>query len=227
MTPVHSPHDIRAVIFDLDGTLYHMKWFMRPLLFLRLFPNSRFLPLYMKVRKDFAGMDMQSGDTLMTALSESLGRQIRRSGEDARRWIEKAFYPAFIRIMPLMWSPAREITATVDTLSQRSIPCAVLSDFAMVPQRLCALGIDPRSFRIINSSETEGALKPHPRPFRRIAEKLELPPRHILVIGDRRDTDGEAAAAAGMNFLQITHSRRQERSIPRWSHIRAVLQDLR
>lgn len=218
---------IRAVVFDLDGTLYHMRWFMRPLFFLWLFPNGLNLPRYMKVRKHFAGKDMNSGHALMEALCQSLGREINRPASEARNWIEAAFYPAFVRMMSLMWSPGPDISTTVRTLARRGIECAVLSDYAMVPERLTALGIDTGVFRLTSSSETEGALKPHPRPFLSIAEKLAVDPQQVLVVGDRADTDGAAAKAAGMSFLQIAHRRKRGSMLPQWPEVRGNLLDLR
>jgi FMN phosphatase YigB (HAD superfamily) len=200
---------------------------MRPLFFLWLFPNGLNLPRYMKVRERFAGKDLGSGSVLMQALSNDLSRAINRSASEARRWIESAFYPTFVRMMSFMWSPGQDITGTVGSLSRQGIQCAVLSDYAMVPQRLAGLGIDPAVFELTASSETEGALKPHPRPFLGIAEKMAVDPRNVLVVGDRVDTDGEAAAAAGMPFLQIAHRPPPHSMVAGWPEIRGRLLDLR
>ena len=67
---------VRGVVFDLDGTLYGMPWYMKPLLFASLVPHGMRLPAYMRVRAEHAGRDHGTGSALMTAMCADLGRRI-------------------------------------------------------------------------------------------------------------------------------------------------------
>jgi HAD superfamily hydrolase (TIGR01549 family) len=100
---------------------------------------------------------------------------------------------------------SRPVATILESLNNAGIKLAVLSDYAQVEERLDGLGIAPSYFDLITSSETAGALKPSPKPFLDIASKWGISPDKILVVGDRNDTDGEAARAAGMKFLKVNN----------------------
>jgi FMN phosphatase YigB (HAD superfamily) len=220
--------DIKGILFDLDGTLYRMKWYMRPLLTLKLFPRSLLLPRYMNVRKIFAGRDMKTGDALMRAMALQLAGTVRNADPDLMlSWIQNDFYPAFNAIMPRFRGARPGLDETLLSLKQKGYKLAVLSDFAHVKERLTGLDINPVLFDVILSSETEGALKPHIRPFLTIAQSLHMHPADILVIGDRKDTDQAAALACGMYFMHITDKKRVPSHSYPWRSIREHLNSLK
>lgn len=220
--------DIKGIIFDLDGTLYRMKWYMRPLLTLKLFPQSMLLPRYLNVRKIFAGRDMKTGDALMRAMAFQLaGTGKNADPELMLAWIQNNFYPAFNAVMPRLRGARPGLDEALLSLKQKGYKLAVLSDFAHVKERLTGLAINPDLFDAVLSSETEGALKPHIRPFLTIARSLNLPPADILVIGDRKDTDGAAASECGMYFMHITDKKKVPSHTYPWSSIREHLNSLK
>jgi FMN phosphatase YigB (HAD superfamily) len=218
--------EIRAIIFDLDGTLYHMRWFMRPLLFAALLPRGGWLPAYMRVRKRFMGREMGRGELLLDAMGGELGAVVGVEGAVARAWIEQRFYPAFVRSLRLMRGKRPGLADELVELRRGGIRTAVLSDFARVSERLSALAISPALFDVVVSTEEHGALKPHVRPFCALAEQWQLHPSQVLVVGDRDDTDGEAARLAGMHFLQITDRSRAPSGQYRWLAILQALDTL-
>lgn len=224
-----SLHDavIRGVIFDLDGTLYHMKWFMGPMLALMLFPHSIRLQRYMRVRKHFAGKEMLSEEKLLWAIAEKLsGKHTKENGEKIVAWIRQRFYPAFENVMPLLQGSRPGLVEVLCYLKDRDIKIAVLSDFAHIKERLRGLNLQCDLFDIIKSSESCGALKPHPRPFLEIADAWNVAPANVLVIGDRHDTDGIAAENAQMHFLQITDKKKRELNPYLWYHVKEFLGSL-
>lgn len=77
----------------------------------------------------------------------------------------------------------------------------VLSDFDPA-HKLASLGLLD-CFDAIYSGERLGYLKPSPEPFRRILRDLDLRPESLLHIGDRPETDGAGAAAAGCRVLVL------------------------
>ncbi len=192
-----------GVIFDLDGTLYRMSWILRPLLTLKVFPHILRLPRFMKIRGSFAGKEMGSRVELLDAISESLSRIEKISAQQAKIWILDTFYPAFVSTMPFFRNSRPDTDMVLSRLHEAGVKLAVLSDYDSVKDRLDGLGIQHSLFHTITSSEASGALKPSPKPLLEIASQWQLSPEQILVVGDRDDTDGEAARAAGMSFLRI------------------------
>jgi FMN phosphatase YigB (HAD superfamily) len=221
--------DVKGIVFDLDGTLYRMRWFMRPILFAFLFPQSRRLPRFLKVRGRFAGIDLGSREALLDAVAAGLAEQENVLPGDCVRWMLDKFYPAFIATMRFQRSDRPRLVDTLRSLKSRGTRLAVLSDYHSVAERLEKLRIPLELFDTITSCEAAGALKPAARPFLEIAAAWNLAPSSILVVGDRDDTDGEAARRAGMQFLQVGDGKHlrpagQARS---WSEVREMLLGIR
>lgn len=196
-----SDTQIKAVIFDLDGTLYFMHPIYRPIFALFCFPNILHLPNYMKVRKHFQGVDLGSGQALHDALCHDFEKGY--GVKDADQWIRGTFGKAFLKTLRFMRNRTTEVKQVIDHLRAQGIKVALFSDFGMVHERLKVLGINHEHFDVIVSSEDIGALKPAPRTFMTVADALGEKPENILAVGDRDDTDGEAAKATGIAFLPV------------------------
>lgn len=215
---------IKGIVFDLDGTLYRMTWYFRPILTLLLVPRIMRLPLYMKIRKRYMGEDKRSAAALLAALATDMA-----AGSGAKdkmmilTWIRGHFYPAFERAMPFVRGTRPGLETMLATLRQRGIRLAVLSDFSRVAQRLKALGIDPALFDILASTEDAGCLKPCPRPLLAITEQWGLSSDEVLVVGDREDTDGALASLARMPFLRISDLRTTPDGAYSWQAVRERL----
>lgn len=199
-----DPSSVRGVIFDLDGTLYRMRRFMRPLLFLRLFPRSLWLPHLIRERSRFAGKDLGSRDRFLEQLCRALAVRERTTPETVDTWIHNRFYPSFTGMMSLQRTGRPGLLETLHHLKNGGIQTAVLSDYHSVQERLAGLRIPVSLFDTVTSCEFFGALKPAPRPFLEIAGRWNEACASILVVGDRTDTDGEAARHAGMQFLLLS-----------------------
>jgi FMN phosphatase YigB (HAD superfamily) len=214
---------IRGIIFDLDGTLYVLRWFMKPLIFFRLFPGSMRLPRFLAIREKFAGRDMGTQEGLLAAIGDEFARTEKMSPVAARQWIVDSFYPSFVAIMRFFRFSRPSLRRLLAGLRTKGIRLAVLSDYGCVKERLEKLRLSPALFDTVSSCEAAGALKPHPRPFIAIAEKWGMEPGHILVIGDREDTDGRAAKNAGMQFVRVSDELRVSPGALRWGTISRML----
>lgn len=217
-----SMRNIRGIIFDLDGTLYQMRWYMRPFLASKLVPHLFRLPHFLKERKRFAGVQMGSRENLLNSIALAVSKKEKCSPEEIYNWILKSFYPAFISIMPFLKNSRPGIEETMTSLRKGGLKLGVLSDYDHVSKRLEHLQIDPSLFDITSSSEASGALKPCTQPFLDIADQWNIGPEKILVIGDRDDTDGQAARDAGMQFIQITDSAKKTDAL-RWNELKSRL----
>ena len=224
---VQNKADINGIIFDLDGTLYRMRWYLRPILIWNLFPNSLRLPRFLKIRGSFSGLEMHSGKKLMDAICDKLAEAEKCSTIEIRKWILEKFYPSFVSSMRYFSNSRPAINETLAHIKKNGYKLAVLSDYSQVYERLKLLNIEPSYFDSFSSSESSGALKPSSRPFLEIAEKWNLTPEKILVIGDRDDTDGEAARGAEMQFLQISDSKAKQNKSMEWDEIRTFLSSLK
>ena len=221
------PSPIKGIIFDLDGTLYHMKWFMKPLLTFRLFPHILYLPRYMAIRKKFSGKDMQNGEALIHAMAEKLADKVNAADTATMvSWIQDAFYRAFVDIMPLLKGSRPAINAVLSDLKQKGYRLGILSDFARIEERLQGLQIDCTFFDTLVSSESAGSLKPGIRPLLAIQESWQIQPSHILIVGDRDDTDGIAASEAGMHYLKISDKKMKTPNACSWPQLKEALQTL-
>ena len=216
---------VKGIIFDLDGTLYRMRWYMRPFLFLMLFPDSLRLPRFLKIRGTFAGVEFDTPDALYKEVTKKLALIEKISEETLLRWIDKQFYNAFVNVMYFLKNSRPQVNKTLQMLKQSGLKLAVLSDYDRIPERLDKLNIDKSVFTIMTSSESFGALKPSPVPFKKIAADWNLDPSEILVIGDRDDTDGEGARRAGMKFILLCNTKKKL-SGHSWPELLYVLQNL-
>lgn len=191
---------IRAIIFDLDGTLYPMVKQFKPLFAIFSIPHPLRLPGYMKLRENFRGESRDSGETIMGEINRQIEEKFKiPSGE---KWQENQFYPAFFKTLSLL--PKRpEINTLIKDLKKKGYRLVVLSDFGKVPERLKVLSIDTAPFELLLSSEELGGFKPNRCPFEKCLEKLNLPAESVLMVGDRDDTDGEGAEKMGMPFLKV------------------------
>lgn len=219
---MQSMHNIRGIIFDLDGTLYQMRWFMRPLLACKLIPHLARLSRFLKERGRFAGVQMGSRENLLNSIALAVSKKEKCNPEEIYNWILNSFYPAFISIMPFLKNSRPGIEETMTSLRNGGLRLGVLSDYDHVSKRLEHLQINPSLFDITTSSEASGALKPCSQPFLDIADQWNISPENIMVIGDRDDTDGQAARDAGMRFIQITDSAQKSEAL-RWVELRSKL----
>ena len=95
--------------------------------------------------------------------------------------------------------PAPGVLALLEVLRRRVGRVVVVSDYE--PEaKLEALGLGGR-FDGAYAAEEVGRLKPDPAVFRRALADLRIPPEALLHLGDRAETDGAAAAAAGCRAL--------------------------
>jgi putative hydrolase of the HAD superfamily len=215
---------IRGIIFDLDGTLYRMPWFFRPLMFFRLFPYSLRLPRFISVRETFAGQHLGTHELIMHAVAAKLGEREKTDAAGMRRWIEGSFYPAFIWVMRFMRHSRPGINELLNAVRAKGINVGLISDYSRVRERLARLDISDSAFDPILSSEESGALKPSSVPYEITARQWAIAPEHILVIGDRMNTDGLAAKNAGMAFLQVGSGKTP--AVHSWGDVAEILLNL-
>jgi HAD superfamily hydrolase (TIGR01549 family) len=196
-------HD--AWLIDLDGTLYvpkPVKWAMAGELLLvgvgAVAILRQFRRQHELLREENAEFDPSPFD-----------EQIRRTAEAAR------IGPAEVqRIVgdwmfnrPCKWLRRFRRDALLEEIKafrDEGGRTALVSDYP-AQVKLAALEVTTLFDRVIASGEPGGPkrMKPSPEGLLLAAASLEAEPKRCLVIGDRQDADGAAAAAAGMEFRLV------------------------
>lgn len=191
---------MKAVIFDLDGTLY-----LKPGLPLRLIcadlPHMFVLGNERKARAELKGRWFGTPEAYYEALFIRIAELSRCTPEAAQYWYEKGYMPTMQRLLRRHYRLQPWVPMVLHELRRRGIKTAVYSDYGCVSERLEALGFDTRWVDFIADAPSLGGLKPCKESAMKICEKLGVKPEETLLIGDRDDTDGESARRCGMRFV--------------------------
>ncbi|MBO8449951.1 MAG: HAD family hydrolase [Spirochaetes bacterium] len=212
MRSAFTKTEIRAVAFDIDGTLYpdfRLYWRL-PAYFLK---NLRFFLAFQRVRKrlhtengilpPYAGTaEEQPGAAFRRRQAELLGAELGIPPAEAAEKISAVVYeglkPFFRRIKP--YAGTAEVFSA---LREAGFKLGILSDFPPA-QKGSVWGLAPMCHAVLSSEET-GALKPAAQPFRALAGALQVPPAEILYVGNSLRSDILGAKAAGMKTALILH----------------------
>ena len=188
------------MVFDLDGTLYAMTPRFKVLFTLHCLPTFWRLPQFMKLRKQFQGVDLKNRGHLLSKMAKSFQKE--KGFSEAPTWITDTFYPAFSKTLTSLQN-RQDIIPLLKTLRKAGLKLAVYSDFGQVEERLEALAIPASLFDVCLSAEDKGALKPSPRPINQLCAEWRLSPQELLLVGDRDDTDGALSQKTGMRFYKV------------------------
>lgn len=187
---------IRAVAFDVDGTLYRNGAMYRRSISV-LLRHPRLFAAFHSVRlRQRADPPENLAETTAEFVAQRLG--VTREAAAAR--LEAVIYGEWERRLeeiPLVRGTRRLLLH----LGNRGIRRLVLSDYPVGPKlRLIGLG-DLIDFAI--SSETVGVLKPNRAPFDALSRAAGVPPEQILYIGNSEAYDIAGARGAGMRTARL------------------------
>ena len=137
-------------------------------------------------------------DSIHQDIAKAVAKKTGRTLKTTEAIIQRAIfvdYPSTFR--PTDLTPG--LTNIFHELDRREIPRAVVSDHP-TDDKLRGLNLLEGWFSRVDCSHL-GALKPLPDGLQVVANMLECSTEHLLLVGDREDTDGEMAAAAGAESL--------------------------
>lgn len=190
-------YSIKAVAFDIDGTLYPDRR-----LFIRLIPhflkNLKFFLQYRKVRHilhrtaplpDFFEYQAR-------LLANFMKIPVAEAHSLINEKIYEGLKPYFLKVKPFA-----HVSQTIDAFKNAGLKLGLLSDFP--PAQKGDLWGLKNKFDCILGSEECGALKPSVYPFGILAQKLGLEPHEILYVGNSIHSDIEGAHNAGMKTAYI------------------------
>jgi FMN phosphatase YigB (HAD superfamily) len=204
---------IRAVLFDVDGTLYHqpplrllmacelgtVPWFQRlPWQVPRIW---MMLSAFRRVREELRALGR--GDQPLQRL------QFDRAAERAAVSVDEmeATVTEWIDYRPLKYLPRVARAGLGDLLESLAASGRLVGAFSDYPvaDKLDALGLRRQMTVELDATIPEiNAFKPHPRGLALACERWHLSPAEVLYVGDRADVDAESAFRAGMPCVVVS-----------------------
>lgn len=202
---------IRAVLFDLDGTLLEVD-------------SDAFFPDYFKALtgwvspyidpSEFAPRLMRSTNAMIRSRDPKLTNQEvfmadffsdLDAPKDKLLPVFDAFYrevfPRF-RVHSKPVPGAREVVeATLGGGRKVAVATSPLFPKAAIVERLRWAGLDDLPFALVTSYEEMHFCKPHPEYYGEIAERLGCPPRECLMVGNDVEEDLVAQDVGMLTFL--------------------------
>ena len=200
---------LRAVVFDVDGTLYRQSP-LRRAMFLRLlrmaaghpiegWQTFRTLQAYRHAQEHLRhGCDGDIATAQIAFASKRAKTEPASVMTRVQRWMEQE---------PLSTLPSCAYAGLPEFLAAcqgAGLRLAALSDYP-ADAKLQALGIADHFELVLCAQAPEvNVFKPNPRGLQVVLEKMGVDRHECLYVGDRADVDAAAAAAAGMACVILT-----------------------
>jgi HAD superfamily hydrolase (TIGR01549 family) len=208
--PLLAKGELKAVIFDVDGTLYRQPPLRRAILFrlLRLtlshpvhgWTTLRVLRAYRQAQEALRESDGDT-DVAVAQLAWACARTRVDRGVAAqcvRRWIEEEPLELLSRYVQA------DAVGVLRECRARGVRIAALSDYP-ADGKLRALGMD-RLFDLVLCAQAAdiNSFKPNPRGLLVALDRLGVSAEDALYVGDRVDVDAATARAAKVQCAILT-----------------------
>ncbi|MBO7431217.1 MAG: HAD family hydrolase [Spirochaetia bacterium] len=188
---------LKAVLFDVDGTLYPQSFFIKTSLqfFLR---HPRLSLAFRHLRHDvrqFGGVE----DLHLAQISLCAG-YMRIPAERAEELLETHIYGTYMDMLS-MAKPYPQVEPLLADLKEAGLKLGVITDYP-TGDKLSALGFD-KYWDVAISADTMGHLKPEADAFLLAAEELKISPEQIIYVGNEYKYDIIGAKKAGMKAAHL------------------------
>lgn len=216
-----STDSVRAVIFDLDDTLYLQQSFLDA--------AWHHVAEFAAQRSSVPRQAWYEKLSLYSSQGSDRGGIIDRAvadldpSQDIQLLVDRfrSFAP---ESLPLIDNVEDALTAL-----HAVVPLGLITDGDVTIQRakIAALGIAHHFDAIVISDEIGREFrKPHPAPFRAALEALGVPASHVVYVGDRPEKDVAGAASVGMRAIRVRtgeYAARESQTLP-WHDVADVLE---
>ncbi|SDJ56756.1 phosphoglycolate phosphatase [Pedobacter sp. ok626] len=202
--------NLKAIILDVDGTLYHQSKLRKKMLFLLLkhyllhpwqIKDLFVLYHFRKEREKIAGQQFEKLEEAQYRIcAEQLNLPEEKVKKVITKWIlqEPNQYLAAYRYPGLL--------PFINLMNKEGFKIVIYSDYPAV-EKLKAMRL-PADLVVAATDPEVSALKPNPKGLNFILNTLNYTASNCLFIGDREELDGQSALKLGMPFLLISKKRK-------------------
>lgn len=206
---------IKAVLFDLDGTMLPMD-------------QEEFVRVYFtELCKRFCPVLKIEDKALIKAVWKATGSMIKNNrtepninafwktfakilGKDVLKYKEDFddFYVNEFNVCKKICGYNPAVSETIKVLKSKgyTVIAATNPIFPAIAtnNRIGWTGANTNDFALVTTYENSSSCKPNPEYFREIAEKLNLKPEQCLMVGNDVDEDMISASSVGMDVFLVT-----------------------
>ncbi len=199
----------KAVVFDMDGTLYDQKrlrltmairlclyYFCHPFKIRELFV----LKTFREVREHWPETDTDAQENIDRLQYERVATKHHVTAELVEKVVERWIYEDPLSALPKYRDD--KLAAYIQALREADIPVYIFSDYP-AEDKLKALEIAVDDI-YAPGDEREVELKPSPHGLLLLMKEHGLTPEEVLLVGDRDEKDGEAARRAGVDCVILS-----------------------
>ena len=192
-----SDSQIKAVLFDVDGTLYPQSFFIKTSLqfFLR---HPKLSAAFRHLRHDVRAIG--GVEDLHLAQVSLCAGYMRIPAEKAQALLETHIYGTYMDMLSKA-KPYPQVEGLLADLKKAGLRMGVITDYP-VGAKVSALGFD-QYWDVAISADTMGHLKPEPDAFLLAAEELKIAPEQIIYVGNEYKYDIIGAKRAGMKAAHL------------------------
>ncbi len=214
----------KAWLVDLDGTLYHALPVKAAMCAELLTASSHVRKVIRAFRHQHEALRLNGSPDMSSpfdAQIEAAAQELELSETAVRSVIDEWMFRRPGKWLSLF--PRAGLLREIAQFRATGGQTALVSDYP-ARRKLDALSATNLFDVIIASGEFDGPsqLKPDPNGFLKAASKLGVAAHECLVIGDRPDADGLAAARAGMSFRRIPGRVAQTSEVATTAEVSAV-----
>ncbi|OQY40848.1 MAG: hypothetical protein B6229_00795 [Spirochaetaceae bacterium 4572_7] len=193
--------NIKAVIFDIDGTFYP-NWRMNIVTMPVVLRNFRLFSAFAKARKEMRHNPELFADNFHEIQAELTAKILGVPVTGVLDKIEKDIYIEWTASLKNV-KPFDFIREVVIELQEMGLKTACLSDFPVL-NKLSYFNLDDLFKDSAYTCEDCGYLKPHPNAYKYVTEKVGLNPEEILYVGNSYDYDIVGSKGVGMYAAHIS-----------------------